>query len=65
MELNKKLTALCLEIVAGDVGSDRFTHLLFQTGVHLDNAEWDVANRILGKGDQIISQLGHNSRTLH
>ncbi len=57
MEIDQNLKALCLEILSDNVGSDRFNMLLLQTGVRLDTIEWDVANKMLGKGDTIQHAL--------
>ena len=47
------LIELCIEIAKGDIGGDRFNQLLLEAGVPLDDAEWEVANRILGRSDQL------------
>gem|GEM_PF-1842325 len=56
--MNEHLKALCLEILQDHIGSERFTFLLRKTGIPLDTVEWDIANRILEKGDGIRSALG-------
>lgn len=43
------LRDLCLEIAYGRLSGRRFTDLLLQTGIHLDDDEWETANRILGR----------------
>jgi len=45
--------ALCIEIAKGDIGGERFNQLLLETGVYLDDVEWEYANRLLGKSDQL------------
>ena len=45
------LKELCLEIATGDVGSERFTRLLLETGIILDEKEWDAANRVLTRSE--------------
>lgn len=54
------LKELCMEIINQDVNSDRFVSLLIETGIKLESLEWDMANKILGKGDEINA---HFSRT--
>jgi hypothetical protein len=49
----RTLIELCIEIAKGDIGGDRFNQLLLEAGVSLDDAEWEVANRILGRSDQL------------
>ena len=47
------LMDLCIEIAKGDIGGDRFNPLLREAGVYLDDVEWEFANRLLGRSDQI------------
>lgn len=65
MELDPKLTALCRELLRDDVGSERFNRLLLQSGITLDSREWNVANKILGKSDEINHSLGVTRITRH
>lgn len=65
MELDPKLTALCRELLRDDVGSERFNRLLLQSGITLDSSEWNVANKILGKSDEINHSLGVTRITRH
>lgn len=51
------LRDLCIEIAKGEIGGHRFNELLIETGVFLDEHEWQVANKILGLSDQ-MSCLG-------
>ncbi len=44
---------LCIEIARGEVGGDRFNTLLLQTGICLDDREWDMANKLLGHSEHI------------
>lgn len=50
---DQALRALCIEIARGDIGGDRFTQLLLEAGVYLDDVEWEFANRLLGRSDQL------------
>ena len=60
--MDPTLRALCLEVLCGDVDSDRFAMLLMETGVSVDSYEWEVANNLLKQGDAISSlsqRFGH------
>ncbi len=41
------LRALCHEVVEKGVQTDRFTELWLASGVNLESAELDIANRLL------------------
>lgn len=47
------LRELCVEIAKGDIGGDRFTSLLLEIGVCLDDVEWEAANRLIGRSEQL------------
>ena len=49
------LRDLCIAIAKGDIGGNRFNELLLETGVYLDDVEWEFANRLLGKSDQVMA----------
>ncbi|MFA4973858.1 MAG: hypothetical protein WC683_14700 [bacterium] len=49
------LKAMCVEVLQGNVDSERFAWLLIDTGIILDSHEWDVANHLLRQGDAIAS----------
>jgi hypothetical protein len=49
----RTLIDLCIEIAKGDIGGDRFNQLLLEAGVYLDDVEWEFANRLLGRSDQL------------
>lgn len=49
------LRALCMEVVSGDVDSEFFAVLLFETGVNIDGFEWDVAARLKERSLEISS----------
>ena len=51
----RALRDLCIAIAKGDIGGQRFNNLLLEAGVILDDEEWDIANRLLGKSDQMMS----------
>jgi len=49
--MDPALKALCIEVLDGDVDGDEFATLLMETGVDLDDFEWNVASRLLERGD--------------
>lgn len=53
------LRDLCIEIANGDIGGRRFSELLLEAGILLDEDEWKAANRLLGKSDELrhLSEL--------
>ena len=50
------LRDLCIEIAKGEIGSSRFNELLLETGIYLDEVEWETANRLLSQSDRIMTQ---------
>lgn len=54
-ERGRALRELCIEIARGNVGGARFNELLIQSGIVLDELEWDQANRLLGKSEEMLS----------
>jgi hypothetical protein len=52
------LRALCLEVIGGDINSERFAWLLIETGVNVEGPEWDMANRLL-EHREAINSLAH------
>ena len=63
--MDPALRALCLEVLGGDVDSDTFASLLIETGVNIDSHEWDVASKLLGKGDAMDSLTKVYGKTIH
>ena len=63
--MDLSLKALCMEVLSGDVDSERFAWLLIETGVNLESYEWDVANSLLKQGDAIASLAKSTKKTLH
>lgn len=59
------LRELCMEIVNQDVGSDKFVSLLIETGIRLESLEWDMANKILERGDEINAHVKNNNQSVH
>ena len=63
--MDLSLKALCMEVINGDVDSERFAWLLIETGVNIESHEWDVANDLLKKGDAIAHLAKNTSTTIH
>lgn len=53
MDKNLLLHQLCVELALGNVGGARFNRLLLQTGILLDECEWETANKILEKSEEM------------
>lgn len=49
------LRDLCVEIALGRIGGNRFNDLLIESGIYLDEAEWETANRLLGRSSQLMN----------
>ncbi|MBI2343223.1 MAG: hypothetical protein HYV02_02625 [Deltaproteobacteria bacterium] len=64
-QIDDNLKALCWEILMENVESERFSFLLIRTGIHLDTIEWDMANKILEKGDEIRNLISGHTHTVH
>ena len=63
--MDPALKALCLEVLGGNVDSERFAFLLIETGVNVDGYEWSVANRLLEEGEAIHSLAKRFGNTIH
>ncbi|MFH1830750.1 MAG: hypothetical protein ABH871_08265 [Pseudomonadota bacterium] len=63
--MDLSLKALCMEVVKGNVDSERFAWLLIETGVNIDSYEWQVANNLLKQGDAIASLAKRCESTVH
>lgn len=51
--MDPALRALCMEIIGGDVDSERFAWLLIETGINIQSFEWDIANKLLEQNEAI------------
>ncbi len=51
------LRDLCLEIVCDRIGGERFNELLIQSGIYLDDQEWEQANRLLGHSEKFVNGI--------
>jgi len=56
----RTLRELCIEIAKGEIRGQRFNHLLLESGIYLDEKEWEAANRLLGKSDQFSLLIDSN-----
>lgn len=63
--MDPTLRALCLEVADGDVDSEHFAWLLIETGVSIDGPEWDLANRLLKRGETMSALARRIGETLH
>ncbi len=57
----KALINLCIAIAQNDICSHRFNHLLLQSGVIIDDQEWEAANKLLSLSDRIVAQIKPDS----
>ena len=55
----KLLRRLCIEIALNQIGGNRFNELLIELGIILDEQEWDVANKLLGRSTQLMNWVEH------
>lgn len=51
------LRDLCIEIAHERIGGSRFNELLIETGIYLDEWEWDAANRLLGRASRMMESV--------
>ena len=59
------LRELCLEVVQGNVGGQRFNDLLIKAGVFLDDHEWSMTNRLLEQSEQLDHLMSMSTASLH
>ncbi len=63
--MDHALKALCLEVLDETVDSEKFAHLLIETGINLESFEFDVANRLLEQQDAICSLSKRLGQSVH
>ena len=63
--IDSALLKLCIEVLKDNVVSQQFNELLIETGVNLESPEWDAANKILGKADEILLSVKGKSSLLN
>ncbi len=54
-----------MEILNNSIVSEKFGNLLVEAGLHIDDMqekEWDIANKLLGKSDEISHAAGGKER---
>lgn len=59
------LRAMCLEVLDDNVNSDEFTAMLIESGIDPAGVEWEVASRLLDKGDEMRLKLKKFGQTVH
>lgn len=59
------LKELCMEVLNENISSEKFVSLLVVTGIRLESPEWDMANKILEKGDEINAHMKKSRRSVH
>ena len=47
------LKEMCLSVLRGEVNDDKFTSLLMESGMNLEDIEWRIATKLLGEYDRI------------
>jgi len=52
-EMDPILREMCMEVLEGDVNSEKFAALLIESGVDPQGFEWDFATRLLERGDDM------------
>ena len=64
MLLNQHLKMLCEAILKGSIENENFNNLLVSTGVKLDDKEWDIANKLLEKSDEMSHAIGGKDKKI-
>ncbi len=59
------LLQLCVEMVKGDVASERFRELWIESGVALEGAEFEVANQLLVKAYEQGTEIPWRGRWMN
>ncbi len=66
MLFNHHLKRICEAILNDSVEDERFGDLLVEAGIKLEEKEWDVANKLLGKSQEISHAIGgREKKTIH
>ncbi len=52
-DMDPLLREMCVEVLEGDVNSEKFATLLIESGVDPQGFEWDFATRLLERGDEM------------
>lgn len=59
------LRQMCLDVLEENVNSDEFSALLIESGINPAGIEWDIASRLLDKGDEMRLKLKKFGNTVH
>ncbi|NIP42746.1 MAG: hypothetical protein GWO08_18385 [Gammaproteobacteria bacterium] len=59
------LREMCLEVLRGNVNSDKFAGLMIESGIDPKGVEWDMAARLLEKGDEMRLKLQKFGQSVH
>jgi tRNA U34 2-thiouridine synthase MnmA/TrmU len=51
--MDPSLRALCIEVLGGDVDSERFAWLLIEAGINVDGLEWKIASRLKSEREEV------------
>ncbi len=66
MLLNPHLRRLCEAILTDSIGNKDFGDMVVAAGVKLEEKEWDIANKLLEKSEEICHAAGgRDKRTVH
>lgn len=59
------LKEMCLEVLDGNIDSEKFATLLIESGLNPEGVEWDVASKLLDKSDEMRVNVERFKLTLH
>ena len=66
MLVNEQLMRICEEILKEDIAGENFGNLLIETGVKLEDQEWDIPNKLLEKSNEVSHLIGgRDVKTIH
>ncbi|MBI2336884.1 MAG: hypothetical protein HYU97_09020 [Deltaproteobacteria bacterium] len=63
--MHQILKELCVEVLSGDIGTERFNRLWVQSGIPLEGEIFDIANNILNHAAEITPELILYQPTYH
>ncbi|MBI2092013.1 MAG: hypothetical protein HYY43_00815 [Deltaproteobacteria bacterium] len=64
MLINQHLLRLCRAILNNTVGNINFGNMLVEAGIKLDEKEWDIANKLLEKSEEISHVTGGKDKKM-
>lgn len=59
------LKQMCVEVLEGDVDGEKFAALLIESGINPEGCEWDIASKLLDRGDEMRLKLQKFGHTLN